>query len=254
MSKVIETHQLPLLSYDFAALEPCIDARTMRLHFAQHHASYVKALNQTLQSAPALLHDKPADWLLLNPEKIPETIRTTVRNNAGGHLNHSLLWRAMSPAGAGGGGSTPSGPLADAIDESFGSFEKFKAQFEEAGSKQFGSGWVWLVSAPDGAAKLQVMTTSGHDNPIAEGYFPVLVNDVWEHAYYLQHENRRPDYLKGWWPVVNWTEAALRFARSPMLAEPPADVAYHGVLEIHPRERVSLRASAYRSGDSPGLV
>jgi superoxide dismutase, Fe-Mn family len=203
-------HILPPLPYDSSALEPHIDARTMTLHHDLHHASYVKVLNLVLESAPKSLQGKTADWLLLNLSKVPVNIRTVVRNNAGGHVNHSLFWKAMSP----GCGGVPQGPLAEAIDRSFGSFDKFKEQFEEAGSGLFGSGWVWLVKVEDDDDKLQVFTTSGHDNPMTQGYVPLLVNDVWEHAYYLKHENRRPEYLKGWWSVVNWNEAARLLERT----------------------------------------
>ena len=202
-------HLLPPLPYNATAFEPHIDARTMSLHHGMHHAAYVKALNLALESAPESLQGKTADWLLLNLSEVPEKIRTSIRHNAGGHVNHSLLWQSMSPAG----GGAPAGPLADAIDHAFGNFAKFKAQFEEAGSKLFGSGWVWLVQAQHGNDKLQVLTTFGHDNPLPQGYFPLLVNDVWEHAYYLKHENRRPEYLRGWWSVANWSEAARRLER-----------------------------------------
>lgn len=201
-------HVLPPLPYAVSALEPHIDAHTLMLHHNMHHASYVKALNLALESAPASLQNKSADWLLLNLSLVPAEIRTDVRNNAGGHVNHSLLWHAMAPDS----GGTPQGPLADAIDRSFGSFGKFKKQFEEAGSELFGSGWVWLVMTEDDDDRLQILTTSGHGNPMTQGYAPLLVNDVWEHAYYLKHENRRPDYLKGWWSVVNWQEAARRLS------------------------------------------
>lgn len=207
-------HVLPPLPYDFAALEPHIDARTMTLHHDQHHASYVANLNATLESNPEL-HERTALWLLLNLGKVPQAVRTAVRNNAGGHVNHSLFWRAMSPAASG----APAGPLADAIKRDFGSFEQFKARFAAAGAKVFGSGWVWLARAQQDGGGLQVHTTSGHDNPLMQGHFPILVNDVWEHAYYLKHENRRGDYLKGWWPVVNWEEAARRFELSDKSAE-----------------------------------
>lgn len=203
-------HLLPPLAYDFSALEPHIDARTMHLHHSVHHAGYVRALNLAMSGAPALLQEKTAGWLLLNPGKVPADIRTAVHNNAGGHVNHSLLWRAMSPDG----GGAPSGRVAQAIEHAFGSFEKFKAEFVEAGSSLFGSGWVWLVRGHDPDDKLQVLTTTGHDNPLAQGYSPLLVNDVWEHAYYLRHENRRAEYLKGWWPLVNWKEAARRYERA----------------------------------------
>lgn len=200
-------HVLPALPYAASALEPHIDARTMTVHHDMHHAAYVEALNLALQSAPESVRKESADWLLLNLDKVPEGIRMAVRNNAGGHVNHSLLWQCMAPDG----GVPPSGPLGDAITRSFGSFDEFRARFEEAGSKVFGSGWVWLVRSQDGDAMLQVLTTSGHDNPRTPGCYPLLVNDVWEHAYYLKHENRRAEYLKGWWSVVNWTEAGRRF-------------------------------------------
>jgi Fe-Mn family superoxide dismutase len=207
-------HMLPPLPYDYAALEPHIDARTMMLHHDKHHASYVANLNATLESIPEL-HERTALWLLLNLSKVPEKARTAVRNNAGGHVNHGLFWRAMSPAT----GGAPAGPLADAIDRDFGSLDEFKARFAEAGGKQFGSGWVWLARMQQDGGKLGVFTTSGHDNPLMQGHFPILVNDVWEHAYYLKYENRRGEYLKGWWPVVNWEEAARRFELSDHSAE-----------------------------------
>jgi Fe-Mn family superoxide dismutase len=218
-------HLLPRLPYDVSALEPHIDARTMHLHHDMHHASYVKGLNLALELAPEPLKAKSASWLLRNPGKVPAAIRTAVRDNAGGHVNHSLLWGAMSPVG----GGTPRGPLAEAIEDAFDSFEKFKARFVEAGTHLFGSGWVWLVRAQRGDDRLQVLTTSGHDNPLAQGYAPLLVNDVWEHAYYLSHENRRADYLKGWWPVVNWKEAARRLALAQHPAEDPPVMTGPGV-------------------------
>jgi len=207
-------HMLPPLPYNHASLEPHIDARTMTLHHDQHHASYVANLNSALEKFPEL-YERTALWLLLNLSKVPENARTAVRNNAGGHVNHSLFWRAMSPAASSG----PSGPLADAIKRDFGGLAQFKARFDDAGGKLFGSGWVWLARAQQDGGRLQVCTTSGHDNPLMQGHFPILVNDVWEHAYYLKHENRRGDYLKGWWPVVNWEEAGRRFERSDHAAE-----------------------------------
>ena len=202
-------HLLPALPYDAAALEPHIDAQTMRLHHGQHHASYVANLNSALEESPEL-HERNALWLLLNLSKLPQKIRTTVRNNAGGHVNHSLFWRAMSPAG----GGTLAGPLADAIKRDFGDLEQFKLRFSDAGAKLFGSGWVWLVRTQRDGGRLEISTTSGHDNPLMQDQFPILLNDVWEHAYYLKHENRRADYLMSWWAVVNWPEAARRFERS----------------------------------------
>jgi Fe-Mn family superoxide dismutase len=186
----------------------------MMLHHDRHHASYVANLNSALEMFPEL-HAHNALWLLLNLDRVPHRIRTAVRNNAGGHVNHSLFWRAMSPAA----GGAPAGPLADAIDRDFGSLDEFKARFVDAGGKQFGSGWVWLARTQHDGGKLGVFTTSGHGNPLIQGHFPILVNDVWEHAYYLKYENRRGDYLKSWWPVVNWEEAARRFERSDHSAE-----------------------------------
>lgn len=212
-------HILPALSYEVSALEPHVDVRTMTLHHNMHHAAYVTALNLALESTPEslrlALQAKTAEWLLLHLEKIPEEIRTTVHFNAGGHVNHSMLWQMMSPTG----GGVPSGPLAEAINHAFGDFEKFKKQFEEAGNKVHGSGWVWLVKGPATDAVLQVLTTSGHGNPISEGYTPLLVNDVWEHAYYLKHENRRLEYLENWWTVTNWKEVAQRFERPRKVTE-----------------------------------
>jgi len=205
---------LPALPYDHAALEPYIDARTMMLHHDKHHASYVANLNSALAKYPEL-RERTATWLLLNLCKIPEEARTAVRNNAGGHLNHSMLWRAMAPDG----GGEPTGALADAIKRDFRSFGQFRVRFAEAGEKLFGSGWVWLTRVQKDGGKLKVFTTSGHDNPLMHGHFPLLVNDVWEHAYYLKHENRRADYLKGWWAVANWKEAARRYELSDDSAE-----------------------------------
>ena len=207
-------HLLPALPYDHAALEPYIDARTMTLHHEKHHASYVANLNSALEKSPEL-QKRSAVWLLLNPGKVPEKMRAAVHHNAGGHVNHSLFWRAMSPAG----GGAPTGLLADAIKRDFGGFAEFKARFDDAGAKLLGSGWVWLARARWNGGRLEVTTTSGHDNPLMQGRFPLLVNDVWEHAYYLKHENRRADYLNGWWPVVDWKEAADRFERSDHRAE-----------------------------------
>jgi Fe-Mn family superoxide dismutase len=204
LEKVQSKHVLPDLPYAHAALEPHIDARTMQLHHDKHHAAYVEKLNAALEKQPAL-REHTAVWLLLNPGKVPEAIRAAVRNNAGGHVNHSMFWRAMSPAG----GGKPAGALADAIKRDFGSFDEFKTHFNEAGEKHFASGWVWLVKTRDD--KLEVVTTPGHENPLQQGQFPLLLNDVWEHAYYLKHENRRGDYLKGWWAIVDWQEAARQF-------------------------------------------
>jgi len=223
---------LPALPYAVSALEPHVDIHTMMLHHHKHHGAYVDALNHILESAPkqlqATLQEKTAEWLLLNPDKITAEIRTAVLFNAGGHVNHSLLWQMMSPDG----GGSPSGPLLEAINDTFGDLEKFKKQFEEAGGKVHGSGWVWLVKAPASHAMLQVLTTSGHENPVTQGYIPLLVNDVWEHAYYLKHENRRPEYLEKWWSVTNWKEVEQRFQQSRNPAEDHAEMIASGNLEV----------------------
>jgi Fe-Mn family superoxide dismutase len=198
-------HLLPPLPYDHAALEPHIDVRTMTLHHDNHHAAYVDKLNEALAKAPQF-QERSALWLLLNLEALPDSIRTAVHNNAGGHVNHSQFWRVMAPPR----GGAPSEPLGKAIDASFGSMEKFKKLFAEAGVKVFGSGWVWLVRTNGGETGLQIMTTAGHDNPLMQGHYPLLANDVWEHAYYLKHESRRAQYLDAWWPLVNWPEVDRR--------------------------------------------
>lgn len=207
-------HLLPPLPYAANALEPLIDARTMNLHHDVHHAAYVTALNEALEEAPEL-QSQTAEWLLMNLNVVPETIRTAVRNNAGGHVNHSLFWRCMDS----GGGSYPSGLLSAAIDRDFSSYENFKNEFEKAGTKLFGSGWVWLVVDKRGNDKLQILTTSAHGNPLTSDYYPLLVNDVWEHAYYLQHQCRRQEYLKDWWMVTNWPEAEQRYLQFQIDAE-----------------------------------
>lgn len=203
------THVLPALPYAVSALEPYIDGRTMALHHGKHQASYVANLNAAVDKHPEL-QGRPALWLLLNQGEIPQAVRTTVCNNAGGHLNHSMLWRSMSPNG----GGEPTGTLADAIRRDFGGFEQLKLRFAEAGAALFGSGWVWLTRMERDGGRLQVTTTYGHENPVTQGQQPILVNDLWEHAYYLQYENRRGDYLKRWWSIVNWTEASRHFEGS----------------------------------------
>jgi Fe-Mn family superoxide dismutase len=215
-------HVLPPLPYGYAALEPCIDAPTLTLHHDKHHAAYVEKLNAALEPY-AKLHGRSALWLLLNSDAVPEAIRATVHNNASGHLNHSLFWRSMSPAG----GDGLTGPLAAAIDQAFGCLEQFKIAFDEAGEKLSGAGWVWLVAVRDkrtGKPRLEIVTTSGHDNPIRQEKHPLLLNDVWEHAYCLKHKNRRPEYLKNWWQVVNWKEVTNRFEHPDELIKiEPAD-------------------------------
>jgi Fe-Mn family superoxide dismutase len=204
-------HTVPPLPYDYTALELVIDAQTMKLHHDHHHASYVRNLNAALQGSPELW-DRSALWLLLNPGKVPRKFRTLIRHNAGGHVNHSLFWKAMSPAGH--GAPAPAGALAAAIVRDFGSLDKFKQRFVKAGEKLFGSGWVWLAASRSNGGKLKICTTNGHGNPLSNRRFPILLNDVWEHAYYLNYQNRRGDYLRAWWAIVNWEEAARRFNRS----------------------------------------
>jgi len=197
-------HTLPPLPYPTNALEPHIDAQTMEIHHGKHHAAYVNNLNAALEKAPELAN-KSLEELLKNLNAVPEAVRTAVRNNGGGHWNHTLFWQSMTPKG----GGAPSGKLADAINAAFGDFEKFKEQFNAAGVARFGSGWVWLVKE---GGKLAITSTPNQDNPIMDGKpAPLLGNDVWEHAYYLKYQNRRPDYLKAWWNVVNWGEVAKRF-------------------------------------------
>ena len=195
---------LPPLPYPTNALEPHIDAQTMEIHHDKHHAAYVNNLNTALEKAPEL-QNKSLDDLLKNLNAVPEAVRTAVRNNGGGHWNHSMFWQIMSPKG----GGKPTGKLADAINAAFGDFEKFKEQFNAAGGPRFGSGWAWLIN--DGG-KLSILSTPNQDNPIMDGKpAPILGLDVWEHAYYLKYQNRRPDYMKAWWNVVNWPEVAKRF-------------------------------------------
>ncbi len=197
--------QLPPLPYAYNALEPHIDTQTMQLHHDKHHAAYVKNLNEAFKKHPEI-QDKKLEYLVLHLETVPKDIRTTIRNNGGGHLNHSMFWQIMKPNG----GGEPTGAIASAIQERFGSFAAFKQQFNEAGAGRFGSGWVWLVRDP--SRKLQITTTPNQDSPIADGNYPILGNDVWEHAYYLKYQNRRAEYLNAWWNVVNWDEVNRRLA------------------------------------------
>ena len=193
------------LPYDYAALEPHIDAQTMQLHHDKHHAAYVTNLNAAIEKHPELSPKSPIE-LIRDLKSIPEDIRTAVRNNGGGDVNHTMFWHIMKPNG----GGKPTGAIADAINGAFGDFEAFKKQFNEAGTKQFGSGWAWLVV--NSAGKLQVLSTPNQDNPLSEGHKPILGNDVWEHAYYLKYQNKRADYLNAWWNVVNWDEINKRLA------------------------------------------
>src|SRR5258705_6661445 len=199
-------HVLPELPYDFAALEPHIDAQTMQIHHGKHHQAYVTNLNNALSQHPELFA-KSLEELLRGISSIPEDIRTTVRNNGGGHHNHSLFWTIMAPAGKGGGGE-PSGRLADAIKRTFGDSAKFKEQLSTAATSQFGSGWAWLTVAN---GKLEVAGRPNQDSPLMDNKIPILGVDVWEHAYYLKYQNRRPEYLTAWWNVVNWQEVAQRY-------------------------------------------
>ncbi len=197
-------HTLPALPYDFAALEPHIDAQTMQIHHGKHHQAYVNNLNAALDKHPEL-HSKSLDDLLKGIASVPDDIRTAVRNNGGGHHNHSLFWTVMAPKA----GGEPTGALADAIKKAFGDFAKFKEAFAAAGTTRFGSGWAWLTAA---GGKVEISSSANQDSPLMDGKTPILGLDVWEHAYYLKYQNRRPDYIGAWWNVVNWPEVARRFA------------------------------------------
>ena len=198
-------HELPALPYAFDALEPHIDARTMEIHHGKHHAAYVSNLNAALDKHSELF-DHSLEALLAELARVPEDIRTAVRNNGGGHANHSFFWPLLS----GSGGGAPSGALADAINSEFGSFDAFKEKFAAAAMGRFGSGWAWL--SLDGGSKLVVTSTANQDSPISDGLKPVLGLDVWEHAYYLHYQNRRADYVGAFWNVVDWNRAAQNFA------------------------------------------
>jgi Fe-Mn family superoxide dismutase len=197
-------YTLPPLPYDYNALEPHIDEMTMRIHHDKHHQAYVTNLNAALDGL-ADLQNLPIEDLVRQLDRVPEAVRTRVRNNGGGHLNHTLFWNWMAPGGA----STPQGALARDITATFGGFDQFKEQFQKAGLDRFGSGWAWLVRLKDG--KLAIESTPNQDNPLMEGKHPVLGCDVWEHAYYLKYQNRRGDYLTAWWNVVNWTAAGQSY-------------------------------------------
>jgi Fe-Mn family superoxide dismutase len=197
-------HTLPPLPYDVAALEPHIDTQTMQIHHGKHHAAYVNNLNAALEGHPSLA-GKSAEDLIKTLSAVPEAIRTAVRNNGGGHVNHTMFWQIMGP----GKGGAPSGALAAAITGAFGGFDAFKEQFAKAGMTRFGSGWAWLV---DSGGTLAIESTANQDNPMMDGKRPIMGVDVWEHAYYLKYQNRRNEYLAAWWNVVNWDEVAKRFA------------------------------------------
>ena len=197
------SHELPQLPYAYDALEPHIDTQTMEIHHSKHHQTYVTKLNEALASHPKW-QDKSIEELLKSLDQVPEDIRTKVRNNGGGHYNHSLFWLMMKPQG----GGQPSGELAQAIDQAFGSFEEFKAKFIETATTQFGSGWTWLVSEN---GSLKIISTPLQDNPISQGLKPILGLDVWEHAYYLKYQNKRADYVAAWWNVINWEQVEKNY-------------------------------------------
>ena len=203
-------YELPALEYDFDDLEPTIDARTMEIHHGKHHAGYVAKLNAALEGHHDLAAHSVAD-LCRNLDTLPESIRGAVRNNGGGHYNHTLFWSVMSPNG----GGTPSGALAEAIDKAFGSFDAFKTEFQSAGASRFGSGWAWLCAQ---GGEVCVCSTANQDNPLMPGVScgktPILGCDVWEHAYYLKYQNRRPDYLTAWWEVVDWNKVSEAFSKA----------------------------------------
>ena len=200
-------HKLPDLPYAHGDLEPHIDAQTMSIHHGKHHQAYVANLNAALDGHPDL-QAKSVSELIADLAAIPENIRTAVRNNGGGHLNHSLFWPTMSPDG----GGVPGRTLGGAIDDAFGSFDEFKGKLKQAGMTQFGSGWAWLVV--DGAGKLAVTKTANQDSPLSQGLTPILGVDVWEHAYYLNYQNRRADYIDAWWNVVNWARVEANFEQA----------------------------------------
>lgn len=201
---------LPPLPYPSDALEPHFDKATMEIHHGKHHNAYVTNLNKALEAHPALQGKSLTELLEKNLAIVPDAVKGPVRNNGGGHMNHSMFWTIIGP----GAGGAPVGTLASAIDSTFGSFDKFKEQFAAAGVGRFGSGWVWLVK---NAGKLEITSTANQDNPISEGKYPVIGLDVWEHAYYLKYQNRRPDFIAAWWNVVNWKEAEKRFVAGNIL-------------------------------------
>ena len=196
--------ELPKLDYPYDALEPYIDARTMEIHYSKHHAGYVAKTNAALEGYPDL-QEKPLETLLADLNQVPEAIRTAVCNNGGGVANHSLFWKIMAPDA----GGAPQGALADAIQAAFGGFDSFRESFSSAAGGVFGSGWAWLVK--DSSGGLQILTTPNQDTPLSQGLTPILNLDVWEHAYYLKYQNRRPEYIQAWWRVVNWAEVSRRY-------------------------------------------
>ena len=197
---------VPDLPYAYEALEPYIDGQTMHLHHDKHHVAYVTNLNKALESAPDLQKKTIEALLADNCAAVPENIRTAVRNNGGGHINHTMFWEIMGPNA----GGAPGGDLGSAINSAFGSFDTFKEKFNAAATTRFGSGWAWLIK---GAKGLEIISSANQDSPVMEGHTPVMGLDVWEHAYYLKYQNRRPEYIAAWWNVVNWTEVAKRFGK-----------------------------------------
>jgi len=199
-------HEVPALPYDYNALEPHIDEQTMRLHHDKHHAAYVNNLNAALEKHPDLQGKKLED-ILRNLSSVPDAIRTAVQNNGGGHANHSMFWAIMKPNG----GGNPTGAIAKVIDEKLGGFQAFKEKFNDNGAKRFGSGWTWLVFK---GGNFELISTANQDSPLMQGGFPIMGNDVWEHAYYLKYQNRRPEYLAAWWNTVNWEEINKRLQQA----------------------------------------
>ena len=199
-------HEVPALPYDYTALEPHIDEATMKLHHDKHHQAYVTNLNAAIEKHPELGQHTPED-LLKNLDTLPDDVKGPIRNNGGGHVNHTMFWESMGPNG----GGEPTGAIGEQITKDFGSFEDFNKLFNETTAKQFGSGWGWLIFD---SGKLKITTTPNQDNPISQGKLPILGNDVWEHAYYLKYNNRRPEYLAAWWNTVNWTAVNKRFEQA----------------------------------------
>jgi Fe-Mn family superoxide dismutase len=200
--------ELPALPYDYSALEPHIDEATMKLHHDKHHQAYIDKLNGAIEKHPDLGKHSAED-LLKNLQTLPEDVRGVIRNNGGGHVNHTMFWEIMKP----GGGGEPSGKIGEQIKKDFGSFEDFKKQFNEKTAAQFGAGWGWLIW---NGSKLEIVTTPNQDTPLHTGKYPILGNDVWEHAYYLKYQNKRPAYLEAWWNVVNWLEVDKRFTQAQL--------------------------------------
>ncbi len=201
-------YDLPKLAYAYDALEPHVDARTMEIHHSKHHQGYVTKVNAALEGTP--FASQPIEDVLKNISRVPDTIRQNVINNGGGHANHSLFWSVMGPGKGGAPTGAPAGELAGAIDRAFTSFEQLKKQFADAAAGRFGSGWAWLIV--DGSGALQVTSTANQDSPLMDGHTPILGLDVWEHAYYLNYQNRRPDYIKAFWGVVNWEQVSKNYA------------------------------------------